>query len=457
MVRYSPREVQYYQSDVSSYTCAQSDNFDKYALFVERGLSLLKPTGRLGYIVPHKFFNLKSGQALRKLLSEGQHVAEIVHFGVQQVFGERRTTYTCLLILDKQPLPHFTVEHVADLQSWQRGEPGEVIEYQASHLDEALWEFVSPAARQVFEKLRAAHPTTLEQVANIFVGLQTSADNIYIFEPDSESDALVTFTDKEGTGWTIEKTILRPCLKDVALPAFSRPQANAYIIFPYSIEDNQARLYSPAEMQANYPQCWQYLNAHKSKLAQRSIQSGTPETWYRYGRSQSLTKFDGTPKLIWPVLSLEPRYAYDDQDIIFTGGGNGPYYGLRPLPESQLSVHYLQAILSHPVIEAMVRARGSSFRGGYRSHGKQFVKDLPICQIDFNNPEEKAVHDNIVGLVESLIQATERATTVTIPVQRKQTLRQANHLRQAVDRQVGELYGFTDVDLVAVNAVLEGE
>jgi len=71
MVRYSPREVQYYQSDASPYTCAQSDNFDKYSLFIERGLALLKPTGRLGYIVPHKFFSLKSGQALRSLLAEG--------------------------------------------------------------------------------------------------------------------------------------------------------------------------------------------------------------------------------------------------------------------------------------------------------------------------------------------------------------------------------------------------
>ena len=457
MVRYSPREVQYYQSEASPYTCAQSDNFDKYSLFIERGLSLLKPTGRLGYIVPHKFFSLKSGRTLRKLLSEGQHVAEIVHFGVQQVFGKKRTTYTCILALAKLPAPCFTVEHVSDLLAWRRGESGEVVELQATYLEEAPWEFVSPDARQVFERLRTTYSTTLEQVANIFVGVQTSADKIYIFEPDNETDAMVAFTDIEGVTWTVEKAILRPCLKDTALPAFSHPRSNTYIIFPYITEGRRARLYTPDEMQTRFPRCWVYLNAHRTALEQRSIQGRTPETWYRYGRSQSLTKFDGTPKLIWPVLSLEARYAYDDQDIIFTGGGNGPYYGLRPLPETVLSIHYLQAVLSHPIIEAMVRAIGSSFRGGYRSHGKQFVKDLPIRQIDFTNGDEKAAHDRIVGLVKTLIRATERAATATVPMQRQQATQQGLQLRQAVEKQVGELYGITDTDLAAVGAVLEGE
>jgi type I restriction-modification system DNA methylase subunit len=457
MVRYSHREVQYYQSDISPYTCAQSDNFDKYALFIERALSLLKPPGRLGYIVPHKFFSLKSGQALRKLLSEGQHVAEIVHFGVQQVFGQRRTTYTCILTLSGAAMPHFTVEHVSDLSVWQRGEAGEIAEYQADYLTEALWEFVSPAARQVFERLRGDYPTTLEQVADIFVGVQTSADKLYIVAPIAETEVDVTFVDVAGATWTIEKAIVRPCLKDIALPPFSRPQANTYIIFPYTIDEGGARLYTPEEMQVRFPQSWAYLNTHQDALSQRSIQGETSETWYRYGRSQSLTKFDGTSKLIWPVLSLEARYAYDDQDIIFTGGGNGPYYGLRPRPGTGLSIHYLQAVLSHPVIEAMVRAIGSSFRGGYRSHGKQFIIDLPIRRFDFSNAKERAIHDGIVDLVKALIQATERAVTATIPAQQRQAEQQANRLRQAVERKISDLYHITATDLAAVGAILEEE
>lgn len=457
MVHYSPREVQYYRSQASPYTCARSNNFDKYSLFIERSLTLLKPTGRLGFIVPHKFFSLKSGQALRGLLSKGKHVTEIVHFGTQQVFGRHRTTYTCILILTKRATKALTVEHVSNLLAWRRGEIDQIVNYRAEYLTDNPWEFVSPAAHQVFERLRTAYPTTLEQVANIFVGVQTSADRIYIIAPFKETETTVTFTDKSGITWDIEKDILRPCLKDVSLPAYSYPKANMYIIFPYKIVVNHANLYSPQEMATRFPKCWAYLTSHKDALERRSIQEGTPEMWYRYGRSQSLTKFDGTPKLVWPVLTLEARYGYDDQDIVFTGGGNGPYYGLRPLPNTTLSIHYLQAVLSHPVIEAMVRAIGSPFRGDYHSHGKQFVKDLPIRQIDFTNAMEQASHDRIVALVKTLIQVTERITTETVPARRRIAKQQAQHLRQMIEKAVSNLYDITTSDLIAVGAILEEE
>ena len=457
MVRYAPQEARYYQSEASPYTCAQSDNFDKYSLFIERALSLLNPTGRFGYIVPHKFFTLKSGQALRKLLAEGQHVVDITHFGVQQVFGARRSTYTCILSLTKQAAPRFTVEHVSDLAAWQRGVSSQPLAYSADYLGATPWKFVSPAARALFERLRAEHPTQLEQLATIFVGVQTSADKIYILKPLEENEAHITFVDVNGVTWDIEKGVLRPCLLDVALPAFSRPQANACIIFPYRIENQRAHLFTPAQMQENFPRCWAYLNAHKAQLEQRSIQGGTADTWYRYGRSQSLTRFDGAPKLIWPVLSLEARYAYDDQDILFTGGGNGPYYGLRLKPQTALSIHYLQALLSHPVIEAMVRAVGSAFRGGYYSHGKQFIKDLPVRLLDLADPQEKAIHDTIVARVAALIAANERAADATIPLQRQQAQQQAQQLQRAIERQIAELYNLNETDLAAIGVLQEGE
>jgi len=50
MVRYAPEEAEFYQSDLSGYASAQRDNFDKYQLFVERAISLLREGGCLGYM-----------------------------------------------------------------------------------------------------------------------------------------------------------------------------------------------------------------------------------------------------------------------------------------------------------------------------------------------------------------------------------------------------------------------
>lgn len=97
MKRYASEEVAFYQSADSGFTCAAQDNFDKYQLFVERAVSLLRPGGRLGYIIPNKFLVLRSGKALRRLLSRARLIRSLVDFGVQQVFSTS-TTYTCLLL-----------------------------------------------------------------------------------------------------------------------------------------------------------------------------------------------------------------------------------------------------------------------------------------------------------------------------------------------------------------------
>jgi type I restriction-modification system DNA methylase subunit len=449
MVRYSETEVRYYQWPDSPYTTAQADNFDKYELFVEKALGLLKTDGLLGYIVPHKFFTIRSGKALRKLLAEGKHLVEITHFGILQVFGRARSTYTCILIVSKAESGHFRVEHVTDLRQWRLGQSRQFIEYEAASIGEAPWEFLSSEAKALFDRLRHENPSGLSDVAHIFVGVQTSADKIYIFEPSDETADTATFDDINGVRWTIERAILRPSLMDVELPAFSRPKANTYIIFPYEVSDERPRLYSVDEMKRQFPRCWEYLQSHESRLRNRSIQ-GSPENWYGYGRTQSLTRFTGEAKLIWPVLSLEPRYAYDDQNILFTGGGNGPYYGLRPRPDTQLSIFYLQAILAHPVFEAMVKSIASTFRGSYKSHGKQFVERLPIRQIDLTRPDEKSAHDNIVTLVQQLIQATERLKTATLPQQQQAFRTQSKVLKQRIDRLIEQLYNISTSDLQTI-------
>jgi len=90
-------------------------------VFVEKGLSLLNEQGRLGFILPHKFFNAMYGEPLRGLIAEGKHLSKIIHFGDQQIFA-RGTTYTCLLFLDRQNREHFHFVKAHDVSNWRQGE-----------------------------------------------------------------------------------------------------------------------------------------------------------------------------------------------------------------------------------------------------------------------------------------------------------------------------------------------
>ncbi|MDP3283768.1 MAG: hypothetical protein Q8M56_05020 [Desulfobacterales bacterium] len=136
-----------------------------------------------------------------------------------------------------------------------------------------------------------------------------------------------------------------------------------------------------------------------------------------------------------------------------TGGGNGPYYLIRPFKDVKLSIFFIQAVLCHRVIEAMVRASSSVFRGGYYSHGKQFLKDIPIPAIDFHDVDQKQKHDQIVILVKKLMGINQKVKAAKTPRQRCIYERQRKPLIQRIDLLLESLYGLSQADIEAAESV----
>lgn len=451
MMTYSLEEATFYQNPASPYTTARQDNFDKYALFVERSLSLIAPVGRLGVIVPHKFMTIQAGRALRQIITDGNRLETAVHFGVQQVFGRQVSNYTCLLILDRRGVADVQIERVEALEAWRYGAPGQFMTVPAADLGADAWQFANATTRALFDRVRAACPAQLGQVAEIFVGVQTSADAIYIFSATAETPTTVTLR-WNGRDWPIERDILRPCMHDAPLAPYARAQANRWMIFPYELVSGprrtEARLIQPAVMARRFPGCWTYLQARQTELEKRNITGGSngSQQFYQFGRSQSLTKFDSS-KIILPILSLEARYAFDEANITVTGGGNGPYYMIRPKPAAAVTNAFLLAVLHHPLCEAMVRTNTSSFRGGYYSHGKQFIEYLPVP--DAPAADRAAVEQ----LVNNLIAANDAARAARTPHQRDLQERNAAALRSQIEARVTALFGLTEADMTIVRAV----
>jgi type I restriction-modification system DNA methylase subunit len=451
MTSYSPEEIAFYQSPASPYSTARQDNFDKYALFIERALTLLRSNGRLGVITPHKFMTTQAGRTLRRLMSTGRFLEKVVHFGVKQVFGRNIANYTCILVLDRQGRDVVHVEKVGPLEAWRYGEPGAAMEIPVATLGEETWQFADAETRILFDRVRSAFPDRLGQLTEIFVGVQTSADGIYIFSPAGEdaTSVILRWNDRD---WPIERGVLRPCLYDVQLFAFTQPQPNAWMIFPYELgagrASNKARLIQPEEMARRFPGCLAYLEARRGELEKRNVTGGPTDErqFYQFGRSQSLTKFD-SPKIILPILSIEARYAYDDTNIMVTGGGNGPYYMIRPRSGSAVSNQYLLAVLNHPLSEAFVRANTSPFRGGYYSHGKQFIENLPVPVPD---GRERADVEALVVQVIGVLDAVRAART---PHQKDLYERQAIALRAEIEARVTTLFGLSPADMDIVRAV----
>ncbi|MCH7658946.1 MAG: N-6 DNA methylase [Bacteroidetes bacterium] len=146
---FSPDSVDFYRIN---YNSASKGNYDIYVLFIEKGLQLLNKKGKLGYILPHKFFNSQYGEPIRKLLTDGKHLDSVVHFGSEQIFKEA-STYTCLLFLTKSANELIDISKVSDIDNWQKGTVSERGNLKIKILNHKPWTFIIGNKANVFERI----------------------------------------------------------------------------------------------------------------------------------------------------------------------------------------------------------------------------------------------------------------------------------------------------------------
>jgi len=409
MKNITPLELPLYKSN---YTSAYKQ-FDKYFLFVEQGMDLLSADGILGYIIPSKFTKVGAGKKLREELSSKGYLHSIVSFGANQVFADK-TTYTCLLILNKKPQTTFQYAEVKSLKSWKVREPN-AVKYatkNTSQLDNEVWVLVPPDLTNVYTKTSAQSVKLVDLVGegNIFNGIQTSANEIYIFIPTKEDTKHYYFT-KKNVDYKIEKAITKPYFQTSSgednLNTYRTFKPNARVIYPYENTKKGVEIIPLTTIQKKYPLAFDYFQKHKAILnnPKRDIkpEPATKNEWHRFGRQQGLNILGKKEKIILGVLSSGDKYAIDNYGTLFTSGGTAGYCAITLPDNFDYSTYYIQAILNSKYVEWFVILTGEIFRGSYFARGTKVLNNLPIRKIDFSNSKDKVLHDKIVELQKELI------------------------------------------------------
>ncbi len=409
MKNITPLELPLYKT---IYTSAYKQ-FDKYFLFLEQGLNLLTDDGILGYIVPSKFTKVGAGKKLRELLTEKEYLHSIVSFGANQVFADK-TTYTCLLILNKKQQKTFQYAEVKSLKSWKVREPNAVkYETQATKtLDDDVWVLIPSELKPVFNKI-LAQSEKLELILgekNITNGIQTSKNPLYIIIPQRIDKSFAHFEIK-GVKWKIEKELLRPYYKTPSskklkekFNTYSFLSPNSYVIFPYKKKGGKVEVILDGELKNTYPFAYKYFKHYEKIIKERDVSPPiSNDDWYKFGRSQHLDSWEANEKIIVGVLSTGEKYPIDKSKTIVSSGGTAGYCIIAIPENSEYSIYYIQAILNSKYLEWFSALYGEVFRGGYIARGTKVLKNLPIRKIDFADEQEKALHDKIVKAQKELI------------------------------------------------------
>lgn len=453
MKEYTPLELPLYKH----YYQSAYKQFDKYFLFIERGVQLLKPNGFLGYIVPSKFSKVGAGEKLRNFLASSKVVEQIVSFGANQVFQDK-TTYTCLLILKNQEQPQLNYLEVQSLKDWKirtiSSDHFDSIAFET--LEDEGWTLVPGNLKPLYHSIanQSVPLETLIGSENIYNGIQTSANNVYIHVATREDDHFRYFT-KDGTSWKIEKELTRPYFRTSNgtdnLNSYRPFSPNAFVIYPYIKTEAGIRFVDIVQLQSDFPFAYSYLQHYKDVLShpKRDIKP-IPETeneWYRYGRHQCLNKCDVPAKIIVGVLSQGNKYAIDFHGTLISSGGTAGYC-IITLPENfPYSIYYIQALLNAKYLEWVSALYGEVFRGGYIARGTKVLKKLPIRVIDFDNAIDKEMHDKITYLQQTLIQVQDHLDQnsgnrrLLIPLERQFSI-----LKEELNQTLKTLYNLGEVD-----------
>lgn len=452
MKKYRSLEYGYVRSEHCNLQTTKASLVDKYQIFIERALSLLNAKGTLGMIVPNKFLTIKTGSSLRKLLSKTYSVSKLIDFGANQVFRGRET-YTCIFVATPENLDSFSRQKVLSLPDFI-AEPSRFMrKYPADQLGVDPWCF-PPAALSDQVKAIEDKCTPLNALAQVFVGLQTSNDGVYFFEPKREDGDCYVFDSPAGGEAKVEKALCRSSLLDMVFEPYAKPIPNKMLIFPYTDKGGKASLIPLSQLKVVAPHAYAYFKSMEAPLRKRSIKPApTDETWHKFGRSQSLNRFSGEPHIVWTVMTLGPKYEIDyTGKVMFTGGGNGPYYGLSMKPETAESIEYILAVLCYWLTESLVKSRTSVFGRSYYSHGKQFVEVLPVRRIDFANPSEAAKHAEITAKVKTVTELIAKRNACTAHDDKTLYERSIRVTKSEIARIMDDLYDIDESFERPVNA-----
>ena len=463
---FTPKEKSLYEKDKRYKTAYKQ--YDKYFLFIERALNLLKPAGCLGYIVPSKFMKVGAAKELRGIVANNAYLKTLISFGAHQIFADK-STYTCIMVLEKSKHENFKYSEVNDFIGWRvRNENAYKFCNRASTVINAdTWILCTDDLLPLLKAV-TAHTKPLGDIVGddyIFNGIQTSANNVYVFVPILESRTTYTFRAFDGNEYEVEKAITKPYFKTAqgteAMSTYRTFKPNARVFFPYKKgNDGHLQLIPLTTIQRRYPLFYAFLMAAKPELnkASRDIQPKPTiaDEWYRYGRHQSLEACEIKEKMIVGVLAQADKYAIDNNGTLVSSGGTAGYCLVSIPSDSPYSIYYIQAILGSIQGEWLASLYGEIFRGGYIARGTKVLKQIPIREIDFTNPNERNVHDDIVNRQKRLIELGDKISKVAknrrslIPLQR-----QFDSLKQEQQNVINMLYGMTNDEVSLIPKIKE--
>ncbi|MDX0432516.1 N-6 DNA methylase [Sinorhizobium medicae] len=328
-----------------------SDRADLYAYFFERGLKLLKPGGRLGYISSATFFKTGSGAPLRRFLRRKATIEHVVDFGDLQIF-DGVTTYPAVLVMrSAEPkadhsLSFWRLDSLPD-SSFTASYATQASRYAQAALTDGSWELESATLKALRDKIRNSRPTLKEVYGAPLYGIKTGLNEAFVI--DTRTKERLCSEDPKSA------ELLRPFLEGKDLKRWRQESRGRWIIY---IPKNRIRI-------DDYPAIRDWLLPFKDRLERRA----TKQEWFALQQAQeAYAPFFQKTKITYRDIAAESPFHLDD---------SGSYLETTAfaIPSDDFA---LAAILNSKVLWFIFKTLTPLASGGYFRMKAQYVGQLPV-------------------------------------------------------------------------------
>lgn len=342
-----------------------SGRADLYVGFLEAGLGLLAPEGRLAFICADRWMRNRYGAALRNLVEDQYAMDVCLVMHDVNAFDRQVSAYPAITVLRAGvQRPALVCEARASfdgpaagrlLSVWTRG-PAPVavdLDYRASWTtiwfsDGDSWPAGTPERLTLLSELETKFPTLVETGARISVGVATGADDVYLISDPG----------------LVERDRVIPVVGAREITAGSIEWAGRYLVNPWVTTG----LVSLEE----YPKLRSYLHENADRIKARHVAKQRPGAWWRTIDRVDM-KISATPKLLVPDLK-------DRVHPILDTGCFYPLHNLYYLVAPTWDLEVLGGLLLSDVANLFVESYSVRMANGYLRVGAQYLRRIRTPQ-----------------------------------------------------------------------------
>ncbi len=347
---------------------------DIYVGFIERGLRLLKRSGRLVFICADRWMRNQYGAGLRGLVSSGFAVRDVWVMHDVDAFESQVSAYPAIVAMGREPQgpavvidtdARFGPQAAAPLTKWSLSGAGTASTgpgFDAHRLPgwfdgDDMWPSGSPERLSLIEHLTNHFPPLHDPATGtkVSIGVATGADQVFVVQgvPDVEPDRILRLS----------------MTSDLRSGTFR--WSGHHLVDPWGPDGRLVDL-------AEYPRLAAHLAGGNGAVRDRFVAKKYPASWFR-----TIDKVDhtltGKPKLLLQDMRSEINPVLEP-------GGHYPHHNLYYVTSDKFDMEVLGGLLLSRVAQAFVEAYAVRMRGGTLRFQAQYLKKIRVPSPDSITP-----------------------------------------------------------------------